>query len=67
MKKFGDNFNNFHLIRQRYYRIFNIYSMRFDEIIKLPVKVKMSLFKNKELKKELIENTKFLPDNTGIG
>lgn len=41
--------------------------MRFDEIIKLPVKVKMSLFKNKELKKELIENTKFLPDNTGIG
>lgn len=41
--------------------------MKFDEIIKLPVKVKMSLFKNKELKKELIENTNFLPDNTGIG
>lgn len=41
--------------------------MIFDEIIKLPVKVKMSLFKNKELKKQLIENTKFLPEDAGIG
>ena len=41
--------------------------MNFEEIIKLPIRVKISLFKNKELKDELINRTLFLPNYAGIG
>jgi hypothetical protein len=41
--------------------------MRYDEVIKLAPKVKISNFKEKNLKLELIERTKFLPESAGIG
>lgn len=41
--------------------------MNYDEVIKLAPKVKISKFKEKNLKLKLIEMTKFLPDSAGIG
>lgn len=41
--------------------------MSYDEVIKLPIKVKISKFKDKNLKLELIEKTRFLPESAGIG
>lgn len=41
--------------------------MNFDEVIKLPVREKISRFKNVDLKLELIKRTSFLPEESGIG
>jgi hypothetical protein len=41
--------------------------MDFDEVIKLPMKVKMSKFKDKSLNVELRKRTSFLPEDSGIG
>ena len=41
--------------------------MIFEEVIKLPVKEKMSRFKNTELNLELRSRTSFLSEESGIG
>lgn len=41
--------------------------MSYDEILKLPLKVKISKFKEKNLKLELVKRTNFLPELSSIG
>ena len=41
--------------------------MNFEEVIKLPIKVKISKFKNIELNIELKKRTSFLPEDSNIG
>ena len=41
--------------------------MNYDEVIKLPPKVKISKFKEENLRLELIYKTNFLPETAGIG
>jgi len=40
--------------------------MNYEEVIKLPLRVKISKFKEKNLRIKLIENTNFLPESTSI-
>lgn len=41
--------------------------MNYDEVIKLPPKIKISKFKEKKLRLELVEKTKFLSQSASIG
>jgi hypothetical protein len=41
--------------------------MDYEDIIKLPLRAKISRFKEKSLKSELIKRTNFLPESSGIG
>jgi hypothetical protein len=41
--------------------------MNYEEVIKLPLRVKISKFKEKNLRIKLIENTNFLPESASIG
>lgn len=41
--------------------------MNYDEVMKLPLKVKISKLKEKNLKSELISRTSFLPNDANIG